>query len=266
MYYECAGHGSPTVVLEAGLGGDHLSWSVVAPELAPTTRTCSYDRAGVGLSARDGPHRTGREQVTDLHDLLSAAGEKPPYVVAGHSYGGLLVHEFAATYRHDVAGVVLVDSSHPRMVRRFLDALGPPKPGESPVRGALRTFLRQRPRNSEGLDLRASLAEAQRAGPIGHKPLVVITAGLENDPSLPPGLKRLLDRTWLSLQDDLARLSSDSVHVIAVHSRHDVIAPTEQPDLVARAIRAVVSAARAKRPLPRCRELFAGPGARCVSG
>ena len=266
MYYQCAGHGSPTVVLEAGLGGDHLSWSAVAPALARTTRTCSYDRAGVGLSPRDSGHRTSGEQVTDLHDLLVVAGEEPPYVVVGHSYGGLLAHEFATAYGKDVAGVVLIDSSHPAMVRRFLAALGPPRRGESRIRRELRSFLRQEPRNTEGLDLPASLAEARRAGSIGDKPLAVITAGVENDPSLPPALRRLLDRTWMSLQDDLARLSTDSVHVIAVYSRHDVIAFSGQPDLVAEAIGAVVHAARAKRPLPSCRELFAGPGARCVSG
>jgi pimeloyl-ACP methyl ester carboxylesterase len=266
MYYECAGRGSPTVVLEAGLASDHSAWSAVAPALAHTTRTCSYDRAGLGFSAPVSAHRTGRDQVKELHELLAAAGEGPPYVIVGHSYGGLLAREFAATYRDDVAGVVLVDSSHPAMVQRFLAALGPPRPGESPIRRRLRTFLRQEPRNTEGLDLRASLAEARRAGPIGDKPLVVITAGLENDPSLPPALKRLLDRTWLSLQNDLARSSANSSHVIAVHSRHDVIAFTGQPDLVAEAIGAVVHAARAKRPLPSCREIFRGPGARCVSG
>jgi len=266
MYYQCAGHGSPTVVLEAGLGGDHLSWSAVAPAVAQTTRTCSYDRTGVDLSAPDGLHRTGGDQVTDLHDLLNAADEEPPYVLVGHSYGGLLAHEFATKYRHDVAGVVLVDSSHPAMVRRFLDALGPPRQRESPVRRELRRFLRQKPRNSEGLDLQATLGEAERAGLIGRKPLVVITAGRENDPSLPPELKRLLDRTWLSLQNELARLSTDSVHVIAVNSSHDVIAFTGQPGLVAKAIGAVVYAARAKRRLPGCHELFARPAARCVSG
>jgi pimeloyl-ACP methyl ester carboxylesterase len=266
MYYECSGHGSPTVVLEAGLASDHNAWSAVAPALAHTARTCSYDRAGLGFSAPDGANRTGRDQVEDLHELLAAAGEEPPYVVVGHSYGGLLAREFAATYRREVAGVVLIDSSHPEMVQRFLDALGPPRQGESPIRRKLRAFLRQEPRNTEGLDLQASLAEAQRAGPIGHKPLVVITAGLENDPSLPPTLKRLLDRTWLSLQSDLAQLSPNSIHVIAVHSRHDVIAFTGQPDLVTEAIGAVIRAARTKRPLPTCPELFRRPGARCVSG
>jgi pimeloyl-ACP methyl ester carboxylesterase len=265
MHYECAGRGTPTVVLEAGLGSDHGAWLALAGELARTTRTCSYDRAGLGLSAPAGLHRTGRAQVDDLHALLGAAAIDPPYVLVGHSYGGLLAHEYADAHPSEVAGVVLVDSSHPAQVRRFLDALGPPRPGESAIRRELRAFLRQVPRNAEGLDMGSTLAQAQKAGPIGRKPLVVITAGLQNDPSLPPKLKRLLDRTWLSLQNDLARLSTNAVHVIAVRSRHDVIAFSGQPELVVTGIRAVVDTVRARRPLQHCRAIFTPPGARCVS-
>ena len=265
MYYECAGHGSPTVVLEAGLGGDHRSWLFVEPELEKTTRTCSYDRAGLGVSTADGQHRTGKDQVEDLHALLDEAGIAPPYILVGHSYGGILVHEFASDHRKDVAGLVLVDSSHPLQARRFLAALGPPRRGESRIRRELRSFLRQTPSNTEHLDLRASFAEAEKAGPIGNAPLVVITAGQAIDPSVPPKLKRLLDTTWLSLQDDLARLSSNSIHVIATRSTHAVMAPTGQPDLVLAAIRAVVKAVRTGRPLAPCRELFSPPGTKCVS-
>ena len=266
LYYECAGRGSPTVVLEAGLGGDHRAWAAVAPELARTTRTCAYDRAGLGFSAPDGSHRTGREQVDDLHALLAAARIAPPYVLVGHSYGGLLAHEFAAAHPADVAGLILVDASHPAQARRFLEALGPPRPGENPVRSRLRAFLREEPQNPEGLDMRATFAQAQKAGPIGNKPLVVITAGLENDPSLEPSLKRTLDRTWLSLQHELSRLSTDSIHVIAVRSHHNVMSFADQPELVVDAVRAVVQSARTKRRLARCETLFAPPGARCVSG
>jgi pimeloyl-ACP methyl ester carboxylesterase len=264
MYYECAGHGSPAIVLEAGLGGDHRSWLFVQPDLAKTTRTCSYDRAGLGLSSADGLHRSGKDQVEDLHALLDAAGIAPPYVLVGHSYGGILVHEFASEHGTDVAGMVRVDSSHPLQAQRFLAALGSPRPGESRIRRELRSFLRHAPANVEDLDVRASFAEAGRAGPLGDKPLVVITAGQENDPSLPPQLKRLLDDTWLSLQDELTRLSSNSIHVIATQSMHAVMAPTGQPDLVVTAIREVVQKARATGRLPACSTVFRPPGARCL--
>jgi pimeloyl-ACP methyl ester carboxylesterase len=264
MYYECAGTGSPTIVLEAGLGGDHRNWSAVVPGLARTTRTCTYDRAGLGFSAAAGPRRTAREELADLQALLAAAHLTPPYVLVGHSYGGLLVHEYASAHPHDVVGVVLVDASHPRQAQRFLAALGPPRPGESPVRAELRTFLRSEPPNDEHLDVKLSFADAASAGRLGAVPLVVITAGRENDPRLGLQLKRLLDRTWLSLQDDLARLSTDSIHVIADLSHHDVISVEGQPELVVTAIRAVVAAARAHRRLPPCRAVFRESAATCV--
>ena len=266
MYYECTGSGSPTIVLEAGLGGDHRNWVAVGPGLARVTRTCAYDRAGLGFSAAAGPSRTGREEVADLQTLLADAHIPPPYVLVGHSYGGLLVHEFASAHRRDVAGLVLVDSSHPRQAQRFLAALGPPRTGENPVRGQLRAFLRSEPPNNEHLDLKSSFAEAASAGRLDDLPLIVITAGRENDPRLGLNLKRLLDRTWLSLQSELARLSTNSIHVIANLSHHDVISFAGQPELVVEAVRAVLEAARTHGRLPRCRTLFRGSAATCVSG
>jgi pimeloyl-ACP methyl ester carboxylesterase len=230
MYYECAGSGRPTILLEAGLGGDHRSWAAVAPALARTTRTCSYDRAGLGFSATAGANRTGRDEVSDLQALLEEAHVGAPYVLVGHSYGGMLAHEFASAHPHDVAGLVLVDASHPRQAQRFLAALGRQRPGENPVREQLRTFLRSNPPNEEHLDMKASFAQAASAGRLGRVPLVVITAGRENDPRLGLNLKRLLDRTWLSLQDDLARMSTNSVHVVADLSHHDVISFAGQPE------------------------------------
>ncbi len=252
-------------MLEAGLGGDHRSWTEVAPELARTTRTCSYDRAGLGLSRRDGARRTGRDQVDDLRKLLRQARVAPPYVLVGHSYGGILVHEYASEHPGEVVGVVLVDSSHPFQTPRFLEALGPPRRGEPRLRTELRSFLSGVPRNVEGLDMNATFREARAEGGLGGMPLVVITARCETSASLPPALKSLLDRTWLSLQDDLARLSTNSVHVIALRSPHEIQGPLGQPALVVRAIREVVQAAREHVRLPRCESVFPRLGGRCVS-
>jgi len=187
-------------------------------------------------------------------------------VLVAHSYGGILAHEFASAHRSEVAGLVLVDSSHPRQAQRFLAALGPPHASESPIRGQLRAFLRSNPPNEENVDMKASFAQAASAGRLGDMPLVVITAGRENDPRLGLGLKRLLDRTWLSLQDDLAGLSTNSIHVIADLSHHDVISVAGQPELVVKAVRAVVTAARAHSSLPACTTLFAYFATTCVSG
>lgn len=98
------------VILEAGAGDFSVDWSVVQPLVAPFARVCSYDRAGAGWSDLGPRPRTMRQQVWELHSLLEMAGEKPPYVLVGHSYGGWLARLFAEKYPADVSGLVLVES------------------------------------------------------------------------------------------------------------------------------------------------------------
>jgi len=100
---------TPLVVLESGIGDFSVEWSLVQPEIAKAARVCSYDRAGDGWSEM-GPHpRTFKQIVFELHTLLDRAGERPPYVMVGQSYGGWLVRTYRATYPSEVAGIVLVD-------------------------------------------------------------------------------------------------------------------------------------------------------------
>jgi len=107
------GTGSPTVVLESGMGDGSAAWMPVQRRMANTTRVCSYDRAGIGNSdAAGGQPRSGTEITEDLHALLRKAKVAPPYVMVGHSVGGLLVRRYAVSYPAEVAGMVLVDSSH----------------------------------------------------------------------------------------------------------------------------------------------------------
>ena len=192
-----------------------------------------------------------------------------PYVLVGHSYGGMLVHLYAATYPGDVAGLVLLDSAHPDQISRLLATLPPRRNGEPHALSDLRKglHLQATAPNPEGVDLTESSNQARAAGPIGNKPLIVVTAGEDFDPTgLPglPGIVRRARRAWLRMQDDLARLSPDSVHVIAAYSPHFVMSALGQPELVTRAVDAVVLAARAHSQLPRCRALFAPPAANCV--
>jgi pimeloyl-ACP methyl ester carboxylesterase len=264
LYYECTGSGKPTVLLEAGLGADSSSWQLVQPLVARTTRVCAYDRAGTGRSPAAAATRTGRDEVVDVAALIRAAHVPTPLVVAGHSFGGLLAQELSASRPRAVAGLVLVDSTNADQSAAFLGALGEPRHGESPLRQELRTFLTQNPPNAEGVDMRRTFAELPNWG-LGRKPLIVITAGEETSPQLPPALKRLLGVTWLRLQADLARRSTNAIHVVAAWSPHAVISALGQPRLVARAIDAVVGAVRRGSPLPSCATLFRRPAARCVS-
>src|SRR5689334_17904770 len=113
LHLNCSGQANPSVgavILEAGAGDFSVDWSLVQPLVVPFARVCSYDRAGAGWSDLGPRPRTMRQQVWELHALLQKGGEKPPFVIVGHSYGGWLARLFTETYPADVSGVVLVES------------------------------------------------------------------------------------------------------------------------------------------------------------
>jgi len=109
LHFTCAGAGAPTVILEAGASSFALDWSLVQPAIAKTHRVCSYDRAGHGWSDARGSVDTPERVVADLHAALAAAGEKPPYLVVGASFGALYVRLYQLDHPDDVVGLVLVD-------------------------------------------------------------------------------------------------------------------------------------------------------------
>jgi pimeloyl-ACP methyl ester carboxylesterase len=111
LHLNCSGQGSPTVVLEAGLGDGSLVWSLVQPKLATITRVCSYDRSGTAWSHDAGPQHGLSHAADNLDRLLTISGERPPYVLVGHSWGGWLITVYARRHRQNVSGIVLVDSS-----------------------------------------------------------------------------------------------------------------------------------------------------------
>jgi pimeloyl-ACP methyl ester carboxylesterase len=127
MRLDCRGVGSPTVVLEAGGQSPSFVWVQIQDEVAKFTRVCSYDRAGYGWS--DSVHETlSPQQVADmLHTLLENGGEEPPYLMVGHSFGGVYIRTFTAEYPDEVVGMVLVDSSHDDQTQRV-----PPELAQSP--------------------------------------------------------------------------------------------------------------------------------------
>jgi alpha/beta hydrolase fold len=113
LHLDCTGQGLPTVVFDSGLSDDSITWYKVQPEIAKVTRSCSYDRAGLGWSDPSPLPRTSRVVAEELHRLLKTAKIEGPFILVGHSLGGLNIRMFAALYPGDTAGVVLVDSAYP---------------------------------------------------------------------------------------------------------------------------------------------------------
>ena len=118
MHLLALGTGGPTVVLETGASGYFGAWEWVQQEVAQYTRVVSYDRAGLGFSQSAPGKRDGATIAQELDEMLHGSGEKPPYVMVGHSYGGLLVMQYAHLFPEKTAGLVLVDPSHPDQIDR----------------------------------------------------------------------------------------------------------------------------------------------------
>jgi pimeloyl-ACP methyl ester carboxylesterase len=236
--------GRPTVIFEAGLGGDRQTWGDVMTLLMETDRGCSYDRAGLGLSEPASKPRTTNDQVEDLHSLLSAAGISPPYVFVGHSSGGWNLMVYGGRYPDDVSGVVMVDVRPPAFSKRTFAALPPKSAGEPEGLEQARAeeeWERDPTRNPEGLDLVKSAAEAEASPGFGDRPLVVLTAGdrAAVTEGLPAPLAAELDSIWMELQTGLVGLSTKGRQHVVDGATHDM--PFEQPDVIVEAIRDVLA-------------------------
>ncbi|HET9270974.1 MAG TPA: alpha/beta hydrolase, partial [Vicinamibacterales bacterium] len=259
LYIHCMGLGSPTVVLEAGYGGNSDTWSGVQRQLGATTRTCAYDRAGLGNSLPMPGVHDASDEIADLQRLLEHAHIGPPYVLVGHSYGGLLVRLFADAHPSETAGVVLVDAMGRNATRREL-AIWPRS--HAPARR--RDFARP---VADGINLQSGEAAAAKIQTLHDTPLVVITAGHQDADlgNFPPRLQRAQERLRTTMQDELAHLSADHVHLVALRSGHFVQRPEPdgQAGVVMRAVRAVIRASRTQTSLPSCPQLFTGSAVAC---
>ncbi len=245
LFLHCTGSGTPTVVFEGGLTTD---WVELQNRVARFTRACSYDPAN-GLWGRSDPAptpRTAKDVVADLHALLAAAKVPGPYVLAGHSDGGLFVQLYASNHPDEVAGLVLIDAvSSDYYARRaaLLKKLLPP--------AAWKVTMRQLRAHApalvdpEQIDMETSLAQTRAAlssAPLRPMPLFVLSHGRVDQPDADPRLNAADERLWQTLQDELAALVPDSKHVVARRSGHDI--QHAQPELTASAIREVVEAVR----------------------
>jgi pimeloyl-ACP methyl ester carboxylesterase len=268
MHLDCAGRGTPTVVLDSGLGDSYLSWQKVQPQIAHFTRVCSYDRAGLGYSDSSPRSRTSRDFAEEVHTLLHKAGIPPPYVLVGHSMGGFDVRLYAGLYCNEIAGMVLVDSSHPEQKKRFPPALndmdatwlreqefmeftmpfGIPRllgfcGNDGEIRAAECNFHSARESVAELKAVSESAAQAATAGKLGDMPLAVLSEDPDKpQPDLPEDLIKPASDAWQQMQKELARLSTRSTHVIAKNSGHFI--QFDRPDIVIEAVRKVVDQER----------------------
>jgi pimeloyl-ACP methyl ester carboxylesterase len=271
LHISCTGSGTPTVILEAGLGQPAAMMSGwIQPGVATVTRVCVYDRAGMGWSEPAETPRDGVAIATDLHTLLRRAEIDGPYVLAGHSSGGVYVQVFAAQYPDEVAGLVLLDSQPPDAIanlpgyageydgiRRFTAlfpsvarlgvgrlaypsaASGLPPEVWAEARALLSTGSHNRGYRDATVGLKAALTQAQALTSLGDKPLIVVTAVEDAHAG------------WLPLQEKMAGLSTNSVQRVIQDASHASLIEDEGDSANAiDAILDVVEAVRSGEPLP----------------
>jgi pimeloyl-ACP methyl ester carboxylesterase len=268
LYLECRGAGSPTVVLEAGTGDLASVWSMapsgpgraVLPAVARFTRVCAYDRPGTYMlpdaRSRSDPvamPRSARDIVLDLRALVRAARLPGPYVLAGHSFGGLAARLYATTWPGDVAALVSIDAQNEGFAAAYKRLLSPEQYTAAVLDPGPPPGLESDP-TVERLDLPVSAAQArqqQADTPLRRVPLVVISHSrtLPNPFGFPDDWPvAALDRAFQRSQDVLAKLVPGARHVIATRSGHYI--QLDQPRLVTREIRRVVGEARLARGAP----------------
>lgn len=269
MHIDCTGEGIPTVILESGLGDSYISWRKIQPLIAKFTRVCSYDRAGIGYSDVSSEPRTSGVFADELYALLQSAGISPPYVLVGHSLGGFDVRIFASQHPKDVAGIVLVDSSHPDQQARlpaelknmqgtqvreseflaFTMPFGVPRflglcDDDPETRAAECNFHTLHEAVQEIKAVSESDKQAASVGSLGDLPLIVLSHDPDKPSSeMPPDLAKSTNEAWEKMQEELAHLSSRGVQKIVKNSGHYI--QIDQPTAVADAVHDVVSQVRA---------------------
>ncbi len=268
MHIYCTGEGSPTLVLDAGMGNDSLAWHKVQPELSKTTRVCSYDRAGMGWSTPGPDPRDADNIASELHALLQQAGVSGPIVLMGHSMGGIDIRAYATHYPQSLAGLIFVEGAtpleedhesadlkaHTPSTSQYysyvaLMALGIPRlTGDCSVDSRFDgQFARMKGQLDCGMLLgevwreytafRRSGEETINTGPYGDLPVLIFSRDTQLDRQtshLPPKLALEMSVVWDHDQEALKRLSTRSRRIIAKGSGHHL--PIDRADLINREV------------------------------
>jgi pimeloyl-ACP methyl ester carboxylesterase len=231
----CIGQGSPTVILDSGLGSSSGSWRLVQPTVSEFTRVCSYDRAGLAQSD-DRLDRSiqGGFVADEMHKLIAGLGLRPPFVFVGASIGGIYTRLYDERYPGEAAGMVFVDSSHEDQFARF---------------NAEATVQHFADEGGSQIDFRPVVGELHNAPGFGDMPVISLDAGKLDNP------------IFLDLRRDLAARSTNSMLVVASDAGHDI--QHDDPDVVIRSIQLVVDSGRAHSAMPPCAQAFSDLAAAC---
>ena len=228
------GQAGAAVVFEAGFGAGLASWSTVQSSIAKFARTVSYDRAGIGQSEAGPKPRAAKQIATELHTALQNAGVGPPYILVGHSFGGIYVRVFADMYPKEVAGLVLIDPSQ----ETFDEWTRAHKEAQ---RAAPEQQLAQASQGvrDESAQVPASYAQARAAKVPAGIPVILLTAA--RDETMPESVRKV----WAQMHEDWIAKVPGAKHVVVENSGHFIQA--EQPQVVIDAIRQVVDQVRLKQ-------------------
>lgn len=258
VHIHCQGEGSPTVIVDVGLGDDSTDWLPVQTGVSANSRICVFDRPGYGWSDFGPQPRNSMRIAFELETLLARAEIKPPYIMVGHSFGGYNIRVFTANHPEQVQGMVLVDASHEDQYERFQISLPQnynrrsnililPKSSGGEAHMNKPQVLRERAfhaARAEISSLSDSARQVQQHRELPAIPLVIVSRGKPEwfgDLS-----QQTREKTWTDLQQELYLLSPISQHVFAHESGHDI--PQYQPQIIIDAINNVIEQSRSLNP------------------
>ena len=231
--YATAGDGRPVVVLESGMGPTMATWSPIFDDLAQFATVFAYDRPGYGRSSSSQPPRSASDIAKKLHALLAQAHHEPPYVLVGHSAGGLYINAFARLFPNDIAGLVFVDATHPD----WSDYLRQDHPFIYSTLITSTTIGHFGMRRYEAEVISSTRKDFDNLPDFPNVPVVILTSEKSSLLST-----RAMQAKWSAFQRDLASLSLNATHTVVAGSGHYI--HQDRPEVVIEAVKSIVDGAR----------------------